>query len=419
MKKVVISGMIGNALEWYDFALYGYFATIISQQFFPGGDPYVSLIAAYGAFAAGFLMRPFGAVLFGMIGDRYGRQIALAVAILMMAIPTACIGLLPNYAQIGILAPILLTIIRLFQGLSLGGEFSGSIAFIVEHSADHRRGAAGSTTVISLIAGMLLGSLVASLTSHLCTPETLVEWGWRIPFLFGLVVGLVGFYIRRHTEESPKYCATKEAGHLCETPVREAFKHHLKPMFQAIGMYVSVTVPFYICSIFMISYYAQVLGRPLEESMTINTVVMLVMMVTVGISGWLSDLYGRRRIMMLAAASYLILAYPMFYFNDQGSFEVALLAQVIFTIALGFYIAPIPAVLVELFPTSVRYTGMAIAYNVAAAAFGGTAPMVATWLIQTTGDKYIVAYYIMACALISLFTLYHYKDRFREELASF
>lgn len=416
MKKVVLSGMIGNALEWYDFALYGYFAAIIGKQFFPSGDPYVSLLATYGAFAAGFLMRPFGAVLFGMIGDKYGRKVSLALAILMMAVPTACIGLLPGYAQIGIWAPILLTLIRLCQGLSLGGEFSGAITFIVEHSKDHHRGLAGSTTVLSLVAGMLMGSGVATLTTSLCSPEALEDWGWRVPFLFGLVVGLIGFYIRHHTEESPKYTATQESSALSQTPVRDAFRYHRREMLQAIGMYLSVTVPFYVSTIFMITYYAQVLGNPLKDSLLINTCVMFLLMAVVTLSGWLSDRIGRRRIMMIAAVGYLLLAYPLFWLSDQGSFALALLAQLAFAVVHGFYIGPVPAVLVELFPTRLRYTGMAIAYNLAAAIFGGTAPMVATWLIRTTENNYVVAYYIMICAVISFVTLYFYKDRYREDL---
>ncbi len=183
MRKVVISGMIGNGLEWYDYALYGHMAAIISKLFFPSDDPFTSLIATFGVFAAGFAMRPIGAILFGYVGDRYGRKTSLAFSILLMAIPTAAIGLLPTYAQIGIWAPILLTVIRLLQGLSLGGEFSGSITFMVEHAPPDKRGIIGSAAVVSLVAGMLLGSLMATIFAKALSPEDFESWGWRVPFL--------------------------------------------------------------------------------------------------------------------------------------------------------------------------------------------------------------------------------------------
>ncbi len=408
--------MIGNALEWYDFALYGYFASVISQQFFPNTDPYISLISTYGAFAAGFLMRPFGAILFGILGDRYGRKISLAISILMMAIPTACIGLLPTYEQIGIAAPILLTIVRLLQGFSLGGEFSGSITFIVEHSKDNRRGVAGSTTVISLVFGMLVGSLIATVFAEILSKEDLETWGWRVPFLIGIAIGFVGFYIRHHTHESPRYARMKESGALSKHPLRDVFTKHPMKVAQAIGMYLSVTVPFYIFSVFMITYYSKIIGAPFEDALLINLIGMGMLMPIVLMSGWMSDKIGRKRIMVFSAIGYLIFAYPIFALMSSGVFVYAMTAQVIFAIFLGFYIGPIPAVLVELFPTSVRYTGMAISYNICAAIFGGTAPMVSTWLIKTTGYNSVVAVYIILCAIISLFTLSHFKDKFQQDI---
>ncbi|MBY0355451.1 MAG: MFS transporter [Rickettsiales bacterium] len=416
MRRVVISGMIGNGLEWYDFALYGHFAAIISRHFFPSDDPLISLIATYGAFAAGFAMRPLGAILFGYIGDRYGRKISLAIAILMMAIPTACIGLLPTYAHIGVMAPILLTLIRLLQGLSLGGEFSGSITFIVEHSSDHRRGLAGSASMASLVAGMLLGSLVATVTSELMTEAQLIEWGWRIPFALGLLIGFVGFYIRHHTDESPKYIEAKEADTLSKRPLRDAFGKHLAPMAQGVGIYLTVTLPFYILAVFMLSYLSTVLGHSIGDSLILNTITMLFMLPVIIWSARLSDRVGRKPVLFVSALALLLLAYPIFMLINSGSFVLILLGLMIFALINGTFLGPVPAVLVELFPTSVRYTAMAISYNIAGALFGGTAPIVSTWLIRETGDPKVVAFYLMASAAVTLFTLFWFKDRYRDPL---
>ena len=226
MRRVVIAGMIGNGLEWYDFALYGYFAPTLGKLFFPGGDPYVQLISTYGIFAAGFLMRPVGGLLFGTLGDKYGRKFALTLSLLMMAIPTACIGVLPTYASIGIWAPMLLACVRMIQGLALAGQFTGSITFIVEHAPADKRGAAGGTTILSLCAGMLLGSGSATFMAEILPQAAFESWGWRVPFLLGIVIAFVGFYIRHHTEESPHYEKAKDEGALSQTPVRETLRLH-------------------------------------------------------------------------------------------------------------------------------------------------------------------------------------------------
>lgn len=420
MRRVVISGMIGNGLEWYDFALYGQFAPILAKHFFPNdGTPdgeTLSMLATYGVFAAGFLMRPLGAILFGHIGDRYGRKLALTIAILMMAIPTACIGLLPTYAQIGILAPVLLTLIRLLQGMSLGGEFSGSIAFIVEHSKDHHRGLAGSASMASLVAGMLLGALVATITSLSMSESALFEWGWRVPFVLGLFIGFIGFYIRHHTEESPKYMEAKEAGDLSATPLRDAFTKHLGPMSQGVGIYLTVTLPFYILTVFMIGYLNSTLGHSMDESLLLNALSMLFMLPIIVGSAWWSDKHGRKGILTVSAAALLVLAYPIFLMLNSGSFVIILAGLLLYALINGAFLGPVPALLVELFPTSIRSTAMAISYNIAGALFGGTAPYVSKWLISKTGDPKVVAFYLMASAAVTLFTLRFFKDRYNDEL---
>lgn len=410
MKKVVVSGMLGNGLEWYDYALYGYMAPILGKLFFPAEDPSVQLLATFGVFAVGFIFRPLGAVFFGYLGDTYGRRKAMVVAILMMAIPTGCIGLLPTYAQIGIVAPILLTLIRILQGISLGGEFSGSIAYIVEHAPADKRGIAGSTSVVSLILGFLMGSFVALAFSSSLSVEDFESWGWRIPFLLGIAIGFIGFYIRTHCSESPVYEEARDAGSLSKTPIRHVLTQHPKTMLRAFAMYLTVTMPFYLTSIYFITFTEKVLGRSYNEALTINTLVMITMLVACVWGAKLSDRLGRKTVLMRAAAAVFIVVIPCFWLMQQETLLAIAAGQILFALILGVYLGPIPAILVELFPTSVRYTGMALSYNLAAAAFGGTAPMVCVWLMTQTGSPYAIAAYVMLCNICSLAALKGYKD---------
>lgn len=416
MRRVVIAGMIGNGLEWYDFALYGTFSAIIGKLFFPLGDAYVQMIATYGVFAAGFLMRPIGAVLFGYLGDKYGRKFALTLSILMMAVPTACIGILPTYASIGMAAPVLLTLIRLLQGLSLAGQFSGSIAFVVEHAPTEKRGFAGSTTIMSLCGGMLLGALVATVFAESLSKEAFENWGWRIPFIIGMAIAFVGVYIRKHTEESPHYEKAKENGVLSQTPFRDAISEYRHPLLRGVGIYLCVTVPFYILTVFMNGYLTNVLGHSHRDALLVNTYCMSLMMVLVPFTGWLSDRVGRKRLLMATTVMYFIVAYPAFWLMAQPGLLPVFLAVTVLACVVALYIGPTPTVLVELFPTSVRYTGMALSYNLCAAVFGGSAPMISAYLIEKTHIVTIPAFYIMVCALLSFISFIGYHDRYQEEL---
>lgn len=417
MKKVVASGMIGNGLEWYDYALYGQMAALLGTLFFPKGDPGVQLLATYGVFAAGFIVRPVGAVLFGWIGDRYGRKSAMVLAVLMMAIPTGCIGLLPTYAEVGLLAPALLTLIRLLQGLSLGGEFAGSITYIIEHAPQKRRGWAGSASLVSLILGFLLGSLVVNATINVMGREAFTEWGWRLPFLGGIAIGLVGFYIRRCCEESPVYEEAKQENKISKTPVRVAFTKHPGKMLQGFAFYMTVTMPFYLASVYFISFSENHLGTSMEQGLRFNVYNMLAMLVTMPLSAWLSDRIGRKKVMMASAIAMFILTPLLFSHMVAGAplFTIGI-TQFIFAALVGMYSGPIPAILVEMFPTNIRFTGMAIAYNLAAAVFGGTAPMVCEWLIRITGENSSLSWYVMLCNVFSLLALYFYKDRYNQPL---
>lgn len=418
MKKVVIAGMIGNGLEWYDYAIYGYLTMTISQLFFAGDDPALKLIATYGIFAAGFVMRPLGAILFGIIGDKYGRKTSLAASVLLMAIPTACIGLLPTYAQIGIFAPILLTLLRLMQGLALGGELSGSITYVVEHAPHNKRGIIGSTNMISMMIGFLMGALFTTLLTQILSPEDFMSWGWRVPFIIGLVIGMIGLYMRLYLEESPAFEEAKSAGHLSEAPVKDTLKHYWKELLTAIGIYVACTAPFYTQTVFMNSYMTNVLGYTAKQSMPINMISLIVLTLCVPIAAILGDKYGRKIVFTWSAIAYLVFSYPCFWLLGQMNLGYALAGQVLFAAIVGCYISGIPAMLVEIFPIRIRYTGMALACNLSATIFGGTAPMVETWLVRVTGNKSMIAAYVIAAAIIALISLRFFREESTTEESS-
>ncbi len=420
LRRVILSGMLGNGLEWYDYALYAQMSFILSELFFPPGDVATRLLATFGIFAVGFVFRPLGALLFGWIGDQYGRRASLVIAILMMAVPTGCIGLLPTYAQAGMWAPALLTLIRVFQGLSLGGEFSGSITYIVEHAPPHRRGLAGSASLVSMNLGFLLGSVVALGFVHLLSPEDFRSWGWRVPFLLGVVIGLVGLYIRSSCSESPLYEEAKAKGELAKAPLRALFRDHWKPMLLAFAFYLSVTMPYYLCSVYLLSYTQAKLGLSAADALLINALAMGAMGVMFVPAALLSDRVGRKVVMRLGAIAMLIAALPIFWLMHQSAagqgFYPILAAQMLFLGIVGFYAGCVPTTLVELFPTAVRSSGMALSYNAAAALFGGTAPMVCEWLLHHTGTPYSIPGYVVLCNVITLVALAFFHDRWRSPL---
>lgn len=416
MKKVIVSGMVGNALEWYDYALYGHMAAIIGSLFFPQDtSDYVKMLSVFGVFAAGFLMRPFGAIIFGYIGDKFGRRTALTSSIIMMAIATGCLVILPTYAQIGIAAPVLLTIIRLVQGISLGGEFSGSMLFMAESASPKHRTLVASSSLLSASIGVLLGSFVSTLFAQLLPEGAFETWGWRLPFVLGVCIGLVGMYIRHSVPESPEYESAKKKGHLSKMPVSDTIKKHRSLLLMGGCMYLTVTVPFYTLSVFVNNFMVKEMGHTHANALFINTISMLVMTCMIPVSALLSEKYGKKRIMSIACWGILLLSYPCYFLFTQEGTLLPLAGQVLFALLTGLFIGPVPIVLVDLFPVAVRYTGMSLAYNVSAAFFGGTTPIVATWLIQHTGDKTSPALYVMVCAAITLFTMRFFNAQMKKK----
>ncbi len=413
MKKIVISGMIGNGLEWYDYALYAQFAPIIGQHFFP--DSEIREILTFAVFAAGFVVRPLGGIIFGAIGDRIGRRAALVIGILTMAIPTAAIGFLPSYESIGIAAPIILTIIRLVQGFSLGGEFSGCIAYIVEHAPIEQRGLAGSASFVSMCMGMLFGLITANAFSYFMNPEDLFAWGWRLPFIAGLLIGGVGLYIRSHLSESPLYKLAKETGGLSKYPLKETLTRYLPQLLVAIGIYITVTAPFYTATVF-IENFMKTLGYTNSQSSITGSVILVTLIIGFPISAAISDRIGRKPVLKAATWALILLVYPIFKALGSMDYTLALASQILFASIVACYMGPIPTLLVELFPTRVRFTGVALSYNLSAAIFGGSAPMVGMMLMKYTGNQYAMSWYLIMLACVSLIALKFYKETYKKAL---
>ncbi len=408
-RRLVIAGMAGNILEWYDFSIYGFFAPAIGEAFFPSHNPATSLIDAYGVFAAGFLMRPLGAVIFGRIGDRRGRELALTLSVLAMAIPTFLMGALPDYRQIGVVAPILVVVLRLIQGLSVGGEFTTSVVFMIEH-AGSRRGVMGALGTSGAFAGVLLGSAVGALTAWLMPLDALMAWGWRLPFLGGIAIGVAGYFIRRELRN------LEPAVHPAPTPLGDLIRAEWRRIGQISGLKILSAVGFYLMFVYTTTYLAEVVGLEKGRAMAINTIGMAVALIVLPIAGWASDRVGRKPLMLVAAAGLILFAMPLFRLLWHPALHVPLIGQVGFAIAIALFDGVAPTAAVEAFPADVRCSAVAISHNLTMALIGGTTPMVATWLIERSKNQMAPAHYLIGAAIVSAIFALTLKETARAPL---
>jgi len=411
LKKVVMSCMVGNALEWYDFALYGYFAAIIGRMAFPSsGDVIGTLLKSYGVFFAGFVMRPLGALVFGHIGDRHGRKRALMLSIYCMAIPTTLIGLLPTYAQVGVWAPIFLTVLRLFQGLSMGGEFTGSMLFIVEHAPKGQKGFWGSYSSFSVIIGLIIGSGISALISFLVSAEQLEAWGWRIPFLLSSVGSVIGAYMRRTLADPHEFTTHQQSSDPQESSrsrfvIKDLFSHYRSTIFKVVCVDLTVAVGFFLICVYIMTYLQNFVGFSYRFAVTVNTLSMLVFAAVIPIAGRASDRWSPVQVMKAAVIGFIFLSIPLFYGLSSGTPVTAAISQIGLSVLMGINFAPISVLLVSLFPVHVRYSGVSIAHNLSMAIFGGSAPHVVTFLIKNTGNLLMPGIILTLAALGSLWGL--------------
>lgn len=413
-KTIVLAGVIGNVIEWYDFALFGYFAPILSVLFFPNESDIVSLLETYGVFAAGFIMRPIGAGMFGYIGDRFGRRRELFLSVILMAIPTFLLGALPIYEQIGIAAPIMLIILRLIQGLSVGGEFTGSVTYVAETAPQDRRGFATSFANVGSMSGMLLGLGMVTFMANLLPESSLQSWGWRLPFLLGGLLGLVGFYLRRNIPVSEVF----EEHHLdSKATFLNALRQNVTPIMQATIYASGYGVVFYLPLVYLPTYLAQFTDVSLSKALLINTVAIALLLGVIPVIGWLSDRTLRRKSWLLIAMIGLALSsYPAFVLLHQGNILWIWFVQIELALLISILLGASPAMMVELFPSETRLTAYSIAFNLGIGIVGGTSPLIATWLIEVSGSFYAPAFYLVGTASVAAIAISFMPDRSREPL---
>ncbi len=399
--RTILAGSVGNAVEWFDWTIYASFAIFFSSQFFPKGNETAALLATFGIFAVGFFMRPVGGWLLGIFSDRYGRKAALALTILMMAGGSLIIGITPTYASIGIAAPLLLTAARLMQGLSLGGEYASASTFLTEMAPNNRRGFYSSFLFFSAAVGILAASAIGwALTSTLSEAE-MSAWGWRVPFLVGAVGGLVGMWIRRSIPETETFSESKKAG-IEKQPLRTLVRQYPREVLRIVGFSVLTTFAFYLFVAYVPTYAIRHVKAEPQTAFAANTVALIVFMLVQPLFGALSDRIGRKPQLIVFAAGYLILFYPLM--TTMGpSFGSILMVELFGLVLYAMYTAIGPAIMSEQFPTSVRAVGIGAPYNLVVALLGGTTPYLLTWL-QSNGMERWFFYYVLAGAVVTLIT---------------
>ena len=407
-KKVLIASLTGSAIEWFDYFLYGTAAALVFNKiFFPMVDPVIGLILSYLSFSLTFFIRPIGGVLFAHIGDRIGRKKTLVLTLSLMGGATVMIGLLPTYEMIGLWAPALLILMRIIQGMGIGGEWGGALLLAYEYAPEKRKGFFGSIPQAGVTIGMLMATFIVSLMT-LFSEEDFLSWGWRIPFLLSSVLVLLGLWIRKDIDETPDFQKVKASGQVAKAPLRDTLKHHWREVLIAAGLKVVETAPFYIFSTFVVSYATSTLTYQKSQALEAVTLGALVATIMIPLMGLLSDKVGRQRMYAISVFVLGLFIVPWFMLLNTGTTWGIVLATVI---AFGVLWAPVTAVLgtlcSEIFSANVRYTGITLGYQLGAALAGGTAPLIATGLLaKYDGDWVPVAWYLAVTVTISLIAIF-------------
>jgi MHS family proline/betaine transporter-like MFS transporter len=421
LKRAVGAMALGNAMEWFDFGVYSYIAVTLGKVFFPSSSPSAQLLATFGTFAAAFLVRPLGGMVFGPLGDRIGRQRVLAMTMIMMAVGTFAIGLIPSYGTIGILAPVLLLAARLVQGFSTGGEYGGAATFIAEFSPDKRRGFMGSFLEFGTLIGYVMGAGVVALLTATLSQEALLSWGWRVPFLIAGPLGLVGLYIRMKLEETPAFKREAEARKALEKaepkqPFRKTLLAQWKPLLLCVGLVLVFNVTDYMALSYLPSYLSATLHFNESHGLFLVLIVMVLMMPMTLAAGRLSDAIGRKPVMLAGCVGLFALSIPALLLIRTGDTLPVFGGLLILGALLSCFTGVMPSALPALFPTRIRYAALAIGFNVSVSLFGGTTPLVAAWLVDVMGNLMMPAYYLMGASAIGAVSVLALAETARQPL---
>jgi MHS family proline/betaine transporter-like MFS transporter len=410
----VAAAVIGNALEWYDFIIFGFLTVVIARLFFPAESQYASLLLTTATFGVGFFMRPVGGVLLGLYADHKGRKAALLLIIVLMTVAIAMIGFAPTYAAIGVGAPLIIVLARLLQGLATGGEFASATSFLIESAPAHRRGFYGSWQMVGQGLAVLIGALLGALITRSLTADALDSWGWRVPFLLGLIIGPVGLFIRRHLQETEAFLEASGTA-----SVRQSFAatlaRHVKEVLECMGIITSGTISFYVILLYMPTFARVQLHLPLDQAFLAQAISLACMIVLTPLSGALSDLIGRKPIMIAALSLYFVLVYPLFkWLNSNPTFSSLATVQIVLCCLLGIFFGPMSTAIAEQFAARSRSTALGIAYNLAVMIFGGFAQFFVTWLIEVTGSPIAPSFYVMFGAAAGILATFLLVDRARD-----
>ncbi|MFB7461580.1 glycine betaine/L-proline transporter ProP [Streptomyces sp. NPDC056188] len=428
VQRAVKAASLGNAMEWFDFGIYSYLAVTIGHVFFPSGNGTVQLLSSFATFAVSFLVRPLGGMVFGPMGDRIGRKKVLALTMIMMAIGTFAIGLIPSYASIGFWAPFLLILFRLVQGFSTGGEYGGASTFIAEYAPDRRRGFFGSFLELGTLAGYIGAAGLVTLLTALLGNAGMDSWGWRVPFLVAGPIGLIGLYLRLRLDETPAFRKLEddsvhrasEAASTVEATARgdlaKIFRNHWPTLVLCVSLVGAYNITDYMLLSYMPTYLSDRMGYSETHGLLILIATMVVLMLLINQVGKLSDRLGRKPVLMTGMLGFLLLSVPAFLLVEQGSLAAVSAGMLMLGLSLVCLLGTMSAALPALFPTQVRYGSLSIGYNLSASLFGGTTPLVITALISVTGSDLMPAYYSMAAALVGVISVACMKETARRPL---
>ena len=422
LRRVAVSSFLGNFIEWFDYASYSYFATVIALVLMPPGDPTVALLETFGVFALSFLMRPVGAFFWGHMADKKGRKWALATSILMMSAATFVIGLLPTYEAVGILAPVLLLCLRMVQSFSASGEYAGAATFLAEYAPANHRGLYCSLVPASTATGLLVGSTLATLMFVNFGHDSafVTEWGWRIPFLLAGPLGLITHYIRTRVSDSPVYQEMQEKleakGESDDKPIKLLLTKYLRPLIISFGACMLNAVGFYAVLTYLPNYLQDTVGYDAGASSLITTICLVAYIAFIFFSGKISDHFGRKKMLIIASVGFVVFTVPAFYLLNTENFAVILIAELFMCLLLTINDGTLSSYLSETFPTEVRYSGFALSFNFANAIFGGSASFISIALIQATGNPIAPAWYMVVISVVALIAMCMTHDNSKKKL---